>query len=82
MKKHQNLPNKNIHTDNSSEKPLQITPITLDSNHLIIQIIEHNHHSKEIQKISHKTDIVDPIVEIVNIKITIQNQVQTNPFFV
>ena len=80
--KHQNLPNKNIHTDNSSEKPLQITPITLDSNQLIIQIIEHNHHSKEIHKISRKTDIVDPIVEILNIKRTIQNQVQTNPFFV
>ena len=78
MKKDQNLPNKNIHSNNSSRKPLpNNTPITLDNNHPTIQMIEDNHHTKQIRKISHKTDIVNHIVEIVSIKITIQ----TNPNF-
>ena len=56
----------------------QITPITEDNNHPIIRIIEDDHHTKENHEISHKTDIVDRIAEIVSIKITIQNQIQTN----
>ena len=43
-----------------------------------MQIIEDNHHSKEIQEIFHKTGIVDHIVKIVNIEKTIQDQIQTN----
>ena len=58
-----------------------MTPITLDNNHFTIQMIEDDHHTKKICKISHKTDIVDHIVEIFSIKITIQDQVQTNPNF-
>ena len=57
------------------ESPFQITPTTLDNNHPIIQIIVDDHHTKEFQKISHKTDIVDQIVEIINIKIIIQDQI-------
>ena len=58
-------------------RDFQITQITLDSNHPIIQIIEDDHHTKEIHEISHKTDIVDHIVEVVNIEITIQDQIHT-----
>ena len=63
------------------ENPFQINATTLDNNHPIIQIIEEYHHTKEIHRISHKTGIVDHIVEIVNIKITIQDQFQINPIF-
>ena len=38
-----------------------------------MQIIEDDHHTKEIHEIFHKTGIVDHIVEI-----TIQDQIQTN----
>ena len=62
----------------AQENHFQITPITLDNNHLIIRIIEEDHHTKEIHEVFHKTDIVDHIVEIVNIKITIEDQIQTN----
>ena len=60
---------------------MQITPISLDNNHPIIRIIEKDHLSKEIHEISHSADRVDHIVEIVSIKITIQDQIQTNPNF-
>ena len=63
------------------ENHFQITPISLDNNHPIIRIIEKDHLSKEIHEISHSADIVDHIVEIVSIKITIQDQIQTNPNF-
>ena len=57
---------------------MQITQITPDNNHPIIQIMEDNHHTKEIHEISRQTGIVDHIVEIVSIEITIQDQIQTN----
>ena len=60
------------------ENHFQITQNTLDNSHFIIRIIEEDHQIKEIHKISHKTDIVDQIVEIVDIEITIQDQTQTN----
>ena len=60
------------------ENHFQITSITLDNNHPIIQIIEDDHHTKKNYEISHKTDTVDHIVEILNIKITIQDQIHTN----
>ena len=78
MKKDQNLTNKNIHSKNNSGKPLQITQTILDNNQLITRIIEEDHQIKEIHEVSHKTDIVDQTVEIVNIEITIQDQTQTN----
>ena len=40
--------------------------------------MEENRHTKDIHEVSHKTDIVDQIVEIVKIEITIQDQIQTN----
>ena len=40
--------------------------------------MEENRHNKDIHEVSHKTDIVDQIVEIVKIEITIQDQIQTN----
>ena len=57
---------------------MQITQITPDNNHPIIQIIEDDHHTKKIHENSRKTGIVDHIVEIVNIEITIQDQTQIN----
>ena len=60
---------------------MQTNPITLDNNHPLMRIIEEDHHTKEIHKISHKTDRVDHIVEIVNIKIIFQDQIQTNLSF-
>ena len=60
------------------ENHFQITLITLDSTHPRIQIIENDHHTKEIHEISLKTGIVDHIVKIVNIEIIIQDQIQTN----
>ena len=74
MKKDQNLLNKNNHSNDSSGKPLQITRITLDNNHLRTQIIEDDHQIKEVHETSPKTDIVDQTVEIVNVEITIQSQ--------
>ena len=78
MKKDQNLPNKNFHSNNSSGSRFHITQITLDNNHLKIRTIEEDHQIKETHEISHKTDVVDQIVEIVNIEMTIQDQTQTN----
>ena len=78
MKKDQNLPNKTFIVIIVQENHFQITPIFLDNNHLIIRIIEDDRHTKEIHRISHKIGIVDHMVEIVNIKITIQDQIQIN----
>ena len=78
MKKDQNLPTKTFIVIIVQENHFQTTPITLDNNHPVIQIIEDDQHTKEIHEISLKTDIVDHIVEIVNIEITIQDQIQTN----
>ena len=82
MKKDQKLPNRNIHSNNSSGKPLPNIQITLENNHLIIQIIEDDHQRKKFHEISHKTDIVDQTVEIVNIERTIHDQIQTDLIFV
>ena len=71
MKKDQHLPNKNIHSNNSSGKHSR-------NNHPIIRIIEDDHHTKGIHKVSHKTDIVDQIVGKVNTEIIIQDQIHLN----
>ena len=81
MKRDQNLPNKNIHSNNISEKRFQITQITLDNNHFIIRIIEDDHQNKEIHEDSHKTDIIGQTVKIISIEITIQDQIQTDLSF-
>ena len=44
----------------------------------MIHIIVDDQHTKEIHKISLKTHIVDQTVEIIDIKITIQDTIQTN----
>ena len=70
MKKDQNLPNKNMHSNNSSGKPLQITIITIDSNHLTEITI-----AEVLQiKIFHKTETADQIVKIPSIEIFTQDQ--------
>ena len=56
------------------ENHFQITQITLNDNHLLIRIIEDDHQTKDIHKISHKTDIVDQTVQIISNEITIQAQ--------
>ena len=81
MKIDQNLPNKNFHSNNSSGKPL-----TNNSNYSRQQSPYNKSYRgrspyQKTHKISHKTDIVDHIVELVNLKITIQDQIQTNPNF-
>ena len=78
MKKDQNLATKTFIAKIVQENPFQIAPTTLDNNHPIIQIIEDDHHTKEIHRISHKKGIVDHIVEIVNIKIINQDPIQIN----
>ena len=62
------------------ENHFQITLIILHKIHSIIRILRTITIPK-IHKISHKTDIVDHIVEINSIKITTQDQIQTNQNF-
>ena len=78
MKKDQNLPNKNIHSKNSSGKLLSNI-----SNYSRQQSAFNTNYRgqspfQKSQEIFHKTDIVDQTVEIVKIEITIQDQIQTN----
>ena len=63
MKKDQNLPKKNVHSNNSSGKPPQIIQIIQETNRPITLIIEVDHQNKEIHENSHKTDIVDQIAK-------------------
>ena len=78
MKKDQNLPNKNIHSKNSSGKLL--SNISNYSRQQSAYKTNYRGQSpfQKIHEIFHKTDIVDQTVEIVKIEITIQDQIQTN----
>ena len=76
MKKDQNLPNKNIHSNKSSGKPL-LTIIPLENNHFTKITIAQDLHIEEIHKISHKIDIVDQTLKTINIEINIQDQTRT-----
>ena len=72
MKKDQNLPNKNIHSNNSSGKPLPNT-----SNHSRNQSPYNSNYRDHLKnEIPHKYDIVDHTVEITIIEIInhVQNQ--------
>ena len=76
MKKDQNLPNKNIHSNNSSGKPLPN-----NSNYSRHQSRYNSNYrgrsaNQRIYKISHKTDIVDQTVEKINIETNIQERIQ------
>ena len=74
MKTDQSLPIKNIHSNNSSGKPLPIN--SNDTNHLIILVIDRQ--IIENHGVSHKIDIVDQIVESISIETTIHDQIQTD----
>ena len=50
MKKDQNLPNKNVHSDNSSGKPLPNNSSYSCNNQLIIQTIEDDQKTRDIHK--------------------------------
>ena len=81
MKKDQNLPNKNIHSNNNSGKPLPINSKYSKTNHLIIPTTEYDHQTKEKHVVFCKTDIVDQIVEIISVETTIHDQFQTDQNF-
>ena len=81
MKNDQNLPNKNFHSNNSSGKLLpNNSNFSRQQSRYITNYRGRSPYQKNY-KISHKTGIVDHIVEIVNIKITIQDQIQINRNF-
>ena len=77
MKKDQNLPNKNVYSNNSSENHFRTIPITREINHHITQVIEEDHQNEEIHKILHKIIIIDQIVEMTTPD---QIQIQHNLF--
>ena len=81
MKNDQNLPNKNIHSNNSSVNHFQETQTTQEINHQITQVIEVDRPNEEIHEISHKIDIVDQIDKITSIETTIHDQIQTEQNF-
>ena len=60
------------------ENHYQIFQNILEIYHFIIPTTEDDHQIKEIRIISHKTDIVNQIVEIFSIKTTIHDQNQTD----
>ena len=78
MKKEQNLPNKNIHSNNSSGKPLPNSSNHSNIYHLITLTTEVDHQIKEIHEIPHKMNIVDHTVEIPIIEIIIHDQTRTD----
>ena len=81
MKKDQNLPNKNIHSNNSSGKPLPYNSNYSRNQSLYNSSYRGDHQDKDIHEISHKIDIVDQIAKITSIKTTIHNQIQTKQNF-
>ena len=80
MKKDQNLPKKNIYSNNSSGKPLLNNQITQGINHHITQVIEVDHPNEEIHEIPHKIDIINRIAKVTKIKIHDQIPIQQNLF--
>ena len=60
----------------SQENHFQTAHLIQEINHLTTLTTEVDHQTKEIHVISHKIDIVDQIVEILNIKIIIHDQTQ------
>ena len=64
MRKDQNLPNRNIHSNNSSGKPFpNNSNYSRKQSPYNTNYIESDHHTKEIHRVSHKTGIVDHIVD-------------------
>ena len=85
MKKDKNLANKNIHSNNSSGKSFpnnsnfSKNQSPYNSTYRGRSPNQRNHH--QIHLISHKTDIVDQIVEIITIETTIQDRIQADHNF-
>ena len=79
MKKNGNIPNKNIHNNNSCGKPLPTIKIILEINYHITLVVEVDRPNKEIFEISHETNIVDRIVDIT---IHDRSQTQQNLFLI
>ena len=63
------------------ENYFQIIQIILEINHLITQTTDDNQRSKKIHIISHKTVIVDQIIEIISTEITIQDRIEADQNF-
>ena len=59
------------------ENHFQVIQIIHETNHHITQVIEVDLQNKEIHKISHKIDIVDQIVKIINTETTIHDRTRT-----
>ena len=59
------------------ENHFQTDQIIQDTNRIKTLATEKDHQTKEIHVISHKTDIVDQIVEVISVEITIRDQTQT-----
>ena len=59
------------------ENHSQAIQITQETNHHLAQVIEVDLQNKKTHEISHKIDIVDQIVKIINIEITIRDRIQT-----
>ena len=81
MKKDQKLPNKNIHSNNSSGKPLP-----KNSNYSRNQSPYNSNYrgrspEQKIHEISPKTDIVDQIAKKTSIETTNHDQIQTEEIF-
>ena len=73
MKKDQNLPNKNIYSNNSSAKLLPNNLSYSRQQSPYNTSYRGRSPNQKNHEISHKTDIVDHIDKTVNIKITIQD---------
>ena len=81
MKKYHNLPSKNIHSNNSSGKPFPNTSNYSRNQSPYNSSYRGRSLDEEIHEISHKIDIVDQLVKIINIEITIHDQIQTEEKF-
>ena len=73
MKKDQNLPNKNIHSNNISGKPLPDYYSTSRQQSTYRYNYRGKSPDKEFYEISHKKDIADQTVRTINIETTIQD---------
>ena len=78
MKNDQNLPNKSIHSNNSSERTIQIFQMIQENSHFVTLVVEADHQNKEIREFSHKIDVVDQIVKIISKDTTIHDPIQTD----
>ena len=81
MKKDQNLPNKNIHSKNSSGKPLPINSNYSRNQSPYNSSYRGRSPEQRNSRNSHKIDTVDQIVKIISTEINIHDQIQTEQKF-